>query len=74
MALLYWWSRSPGLSAESSVEDNPTPQGPKAKKPRSGQTPDHRDLSCLKVKGKHGQEGLFVDLGKSTITIQYDLQ
>ncbi|XP_030208701.1 DNA-directed primase/polymerase protein [Gadus morhua] len=56
----------PGPSEESSVEDGPTPHGPMAKRRRSGQTPDPRDLSCLKVKGKQGQEGLFVDLGVYT--------
>ncbi|CAL8332424.1 unnamed protein product [Lota lota] len=56
----------PRLSAESSVEEGQTSQGPRAKRPKSDQTPHHRNLSCLKVKGKQGQEGLFVDLGVYT--------
>ncbi|KAK0142473.1 DNA-directed primase/polymerase protein [Merluccius polli] len=57
---------SPRLSAESCVGEGETAHGPTAKRQKPGQTRDHSDLSCLKVKGKQGQECLFVDLGVYT--------
>ncbi|KAK0138559.1 DNA-directed primase/polymerase protein [Merluccius polli] len=57
---------SPRLSAESCVGEGETVHGPTAKRQKPGQTRDHSDLSCLKVKGKQGQECLFVDLGVYT--------
>ncbi|CAL8328794.1 unnamed protein product [Merluccius merluccius] len=58
--------KSPRLSAESCVGEGETAHGPTAKRLKPGQTRDHSDLSCLKVKGKQGQECLFVDLGVYT--------